>query len=161
MRKLVLGVLIVIGSAGALILLFAGIPRRGFEIESYFQDIQGLRDGAPVRLAGVEIGTVKKVQIRPERRDAPAEVTMSIQTPYELKIPNDAIVSVSSAGVFGPSFADIDIRSTSGPPVQRGGVLKSRQSEDMTQAILQKLTDALKGCNAKFADPAAEKKMSK
>ncbi len=158
MRKVVLGSIVIIGCAGALILLFAGIPRRGFEIRSYFQDVQGLRGGAPVRLAGVEVGVVKAVQVRPERRETPAEVSMSIQTPYELKIPNDAIVFVSSSGVLGPTFAEIDIRGTSGPPVQRGGVLKSRQSEDLTQAILQKLNEVLKHCDTKAADTADAKK---
>jgi ABC-type transporter Mla subunit MlaD len=104
----------------------------------YFQDAQGLRAGAKVRLAGVEIGSVTSVRVRPELRDHPAEVEMSLQTTYELNIPNDSVVTLETAGVLGEVFPEIDIRGASGPPLVQNGELKTRSSENpSTQDLLK------------------------
>ena len=95
------------------------------ELKCYFKDAQGLRAGVKVRIAGVEVGTVTGVRVRPELRDNPAEVRITLQTPYELKVPDDSIVRLQSAGVLGDVFAEVDIQNASGPPVANGGVLKS------------------------------------
>lgn len=96
------------------------------EIKCYFKDAQGLRPGAKVRLAGVEVGSVTSVRARPELRDHPAEVAMILQTPYELNVPDDAVVTLETAGVLGDVFAQINIQEATGPPLQRGGMLKTR-----------------------------------
>lgn len=95
------------------------------QLKCYFKDAEGLRNGAKVRVAGVEVGTVTSVRVRPELRDTPVEVIMMLQTPYELKIPNDSVVELDLAGVLGETFAQIDVQGASGPPVENGGVLKS------------------------------------
>jgi ABC-type transporter Mla subunit MlaD len=95
------------------------------ELKCYFKDAQGLRAGAKVRMAGVEVGTVTGVRVRPELRENPAEVTMTLQTPYELKVPSDSVVRLRSAGAPSDVFAEIDMQNASGPPVATGGVLKT------------------------------------
>jgi len=87
------------------------------DLKCYFRDAQGLRAGARVRVAGVEVGSVTSVRVRPELREHPAEVTMTVYTPYELKIPSDPTVNIQDA---------------SGPPVQSGGLLNSRSSDSPT-----------------------------
>jgi hypothetical protein len=93
-----------------LVLALAKPSQPHLQVRCYFQDVQGLRAGAKVRLAGVEVGSVTSVRVRPERRDQPAEVTMFLQTPYELKIPNDSVVMLETAGVLGEVFPEIDSR---------------------------------------------------
>ena len=95
------------------------------ELKCYFKDAQGLRAGAKVRMAGVEIGTVTGIRVRPELRENPAEVSITLQTPYELKVPSDSVVRLRSAGSPGDVFAEIDMQNASGPPVANGGVLKT------------------------------------
>lgn len=102
------------------------------QIKCYFQDAQGVHPGAKVRLAGVDVGLVTSVRARPELRDHPAEVVMVLQTPYELKVPNDSVVSVEPAAVLGEAFAEIDVKQASGPPLETGGQLKTRPSENPT-----------------------------
>jgi phospholipid/cholesterol/gamma-HCH transport system substrate-binding protein len=102
------------------------------DLKCYFRDAQGLRAGARVRVAGVEVGSVTNVRVRPELREHPAEVTMTLYTPYELKIPSDSTVSVETSGVMGDVFAQINMQDTSGPPLESGGVLNSRASDSPT-----------------------------
>ena len=121
------------------------------ELKCYFKDAQGLRAGAKVRVAGVEVGTVNSVRVRPELRDNPVEVNMTVQTPYELKVPNDAVVVLESAGVLGETFPQIDIRGASGPPVTNGGVLKTGPTVNVSsQDLVERLSNALaqKPCDA-------------
>lgn len=110
-----------------LVLALAKSFHHALELKCYFKDAQGLRPGAKVRLAGVEVGSVTSVRARPELRDHPAEVALILQTPYELKVPNDSVVSLESAGVLGEVFAQINIQNASGPPIESGGVLKTRE----------------------------------
>lgn len=122
------------------------------EIKCYFKDVQGLRAGAKVRLAGVEVGSVASVRVRPELRDHPAEVVMILQTPYELNVPDDSIVSLESAGVLGDVFAQVDIRDAKGPPLQSGGVLKTGPVASLNPTLQQWLDCFFNGTAHKPCD---------
>ena len=129
-------VIVVAALAVALAILF-GSPRPAahkVELRVYFQDANGLRAGAPVRVAGVEVGRVKSVRARPEMKATPAEVVMNLQTPYELKIPNDSTVSLATAGILGETYAQINITEASGPPAKNGDVLKERPARFLSTA---------------------------
>jgi phospholipid/cholesterol/gamma-HCH transport system substrate-binding protein len=109
------GLVAVVIAVIAFAVLF-GYPRlfaHRTELRVYFQNAHGLRAGAPVRLAGVEVGTITSVRARPEMQAAPAEVTMRLRTPYELNIPNDSTVSLDTAGVLGETFAEINVLGAS------------------------------------------------
>jgi len=104
----------------------------------YFQNAEGLRAGAGVRLAGVEIGSVTSVRVRPELREHPVEVQVSLQTPYQLNIPNDSVVTLETAGLLGEVFPEIDVRGASGPPLVANGELKTHSSENTSAQDLLK-----------------------
>jgi hypothetical protein len=57
---------------------------------------------------------------------------MTLDTPYELKIPSDSVVELEAAGVFGEVFPQVDIQGVSGPPVQNGSILRSRELVNTT-----------------------------
>jgi ABC-type transporter Mla subunit MlaD len=120
------------------------------ELKTYFQDAQGLRANAPVRLAGVDVGKVVSVRVKPEISQSPAEVVMSISTPYELKIPSDSTVSLATAGVLGETFAQIEIQGASGAPATSGTVLKSRHTEVMgPKEFVDMFAKEIKPCDEK------------
>jgi phospholipid/cholesterol/gamma-HCH transport system substrate-binding protein len=122
----------------ALVVAFGRPAQFHLTAKCYFQNAEGLRAGAKVRLAGVEIGSVTNVRVRPELGDHPAEIVMSLQTPYELKIPNDSVVTLETAGVLGDAFPEIDVRGASGPALLTNGELKTRSSENpSTQDLLK------------------------
>jgi ABC-type transporter Mla subunit MlaD len=137
--------IVIVAVAGAAIALaLARPPTHPQVIKCYFKNVQGLRAGTRVRLAGVDVGAVSSVRVVPERRDGPAEVMMLVQTPYELKIPDDAVVTVDSEGVLGQTFVQINIGAATGPPLQSGGELKTRSSENpTTEQFLQCLSNIM------------------
>ena len=115
------------------------------EIASYLGNAEGLRAGAPVRLRGVDIGKVTRVRVRPEMKDNPVEVLMRLGTSYELRIPADSVVTLSTAGVLGETYVDIDAAAASGPPIGNHGVLKSRTVVSQTpEQFLKMFGDILR-----------------
>jgi phospholipid/cholesterol/gamma-HCH transport system substrate-binding protein len=160
MRKMVLVVMIAVGVA-AIFLAFGKRPGHGRELTAYFTDVRGLRTGAPIQLAGVEVGRVVRVHARPDLRDNPAEVLMALRTEYELSIPKDSVASVGTAGVLGETYVILDVHEATGPPVGDRGVLKSRASSDPTpEQLFEHLSQILnrKSCGtpAQEKDPEAE-----
>jgi len=125
--------------------------RHNLLVRCYFQDARGLKSGATVRVAGVDVGSVTSVRARLDQPEYPAEVMMLLQTPYELKIPNDSVVMLKTAGLFGETFPEIQIKAATGPAVEDGGTLKTREADWPT---MQQLLDCLsnvaehKPCNA-------------
>lgn len=140
--------MIVFGLA-VVVFTFAKHSQHHLILKTYFQDAHGLRAGAPVRVAGVDVGRVTEVRVRPELKEHAAEVSMFLQTPYELKIPEDAIVSLATAGVLGETYPEIDLRGSSGAPAGQEETLKSRESGPETS--LKSLVEQV----AKSAKPAS------
>jgi len=144
MRKGFVAVALLVAIAAIFLLVGKPFQHRR-EVRTYFQDAQGLRAGSSVRMAGVDIGSVTSVRVRPEISATPAEVTMVLRTPYALRIPKDASVSLETAGVLGPTFAEIDIAGASGPPLEKGGVLKSKEVVRLTpEQWLERVADIVK-----------------
>jgi len=128
--SITLAVLIVLMSGG-------GLFTRKITLKSYFNDAQGLRPGAPVRLSGVDIGNIKKIRVVPNRPLASVEVTMKVNTNYVFNLRKDSVTLLSTAGVLGETYINIDSSQATGPPVHDGDALPSREVgnfEDMVRA---------------------------
>ncbi len=95
------------------------------DIKSCFDDAGGLRTGAPVRIAGVDVGTVRSVRANPQNKNCPAEVEMALATTYEIRVSKDSVAGIESAGLLGEVYVSIDITRATGGPVENYGYLKS------------------------------------
>lgn len=118
----------VIVATGLVIVGALAIPharRKVLNLAACFEDVNGLQAGAAVRIAGVEVGRVTRVQARPDHKDCHAEVAIRLSTPYDLQVPNDAIAEVSTEGILGPEFVNINIQNASGPPASDHATLKT------------------------------------
>jgi len=106
--ELYVGLFVIAGfiSMGYLILSigeFSFFPENRYSVHGYFSSISGLKQGARVELAGVEIGSVSKISIDRER--LVAKVVFSINRDMELS--EDSIASVKTSGIIGQKYIDI------------------------------------------------------
>ena len=132
----------------ALPFVVPGLIGHRLVVKAYFTNAMGLRAGAGVRLAGVDIGSVKSVRAHPELKEAPVEVVMVLSPTYELKIPNDSTVVLETAGVLGETFVEIDATSASGPPIGANAVLRAKPTVQLTpQQIIEKVGEVLRNKN--------------
>lgn len=119
-------------------------------LKSYFDNASGLRNGAPVRLSGVDIGNVNGIRVDPSKPLTPVEVTMKVSSKYAVGIHKDSPTSLDTAGVLGETYIDIDSSQAKGALVQDGDVLPIRQHPDFndvvrsTQGSLQNMDALLK-----------------
>ena len=104
-----------------------GIFTHKILIKSYFPDAGGLAEGAPVRLSGVDIGNVKKIRIVPGHPLAPVEVTMNVNTKYGFFLRKDSKTILTTAGVLGQTYINIDSSTAKDPPAEDGDVLNSKE----------------------------------
>jgi ABC-type transporter Mla subunit MlaD len=134
----------------ALLLVVLKPLGRKLAVKAYFTNAMGLRAGAPVRLAGVDVGSVKTVRARPELKATPVEVVMVLNPQYDLNIPADSTVLLETAGVLGETFVEIDATSASGPSIGANAVLKTKPTLQLTgEQMIEKLNEVMgkKNCD--------------
>lgn len=129
-----------------------GLFTKKIIIRSYVDNAGGLRVGAPVRLEGVDVGNVTGIRVvaDPSHPADPVQITMKITTKYEQSMGKGCQVLLTTAGVLGEVFIDMDCRQTKGPPLETGDVLPNKdvpQFQDVvraSQGTLQNLDVLLK-----------------
>lgn len=68
-----------------------------------FDDVDGLEIGAPVRFMGVEIGSIKQLDLKNDKVD----VTFSLKNP-DFQIPDDSTVTIQFTGLVGSKTLEIE-----------------------------------------------------
>jgi len=133
-------------------------PTHSLRIRACFQDVNGLRAGAFVRIAGVEVGRVRTIHAQPTNSTCPANVEMELATDYPLSLPNDAVASINTAGILGAPNVSIDASGASGPPVAIGGQIRSQENAPFTAAGLERILDKFAKDLKDMKDKADEQK---
>jgi phospholipid/cholesterol/gamma-HCH transport system substrate-binding protein len=99
-RKSIFVLMVVVGLAAIGILLVGNVRSSRQHLKSCFSDVQGLKAGAGVRIAGVDVGTVRSVRANPQHKNCPAEVEMALAASYEMRVPKDAAAAIGQAGIL-------------------------------------------------------------
>ena len=108
---------------------------RKITLRSYFDNAGGLREGAPVRLAGVDIGNVTGIRIVGDKPTTPVEVTMKVNTKYKFNLRKDSITLLATAGVLGETYVDIDSSTASATEAKDGDTLAARNQPDIQDVV--------------------------
>jgi phospholipid/cholesterol/gamma-HCH transport system substrate-binding protein len=74
------------------------VGRGGYHLIARFSSVEGLKNGAVVEIAGVQVGRVKSINLE----DYQAKVILSLQE--NVKIPEDTIVSIRTKGLLGEKY---------------------------------------------------------
>jgi phospholipid/cholesterol/gamma-HCH transport system substrate-binding protein len=108
--------------------------RKGYTITAVFTSVAGLDEKAMVRMAGVKIGAVEKVELI----DSRARVIMRIEP--EVNIPRGAEAAVKTLGLMGERYVEImppktpghGSRSSSNDPSERSAHLQNGEQISVT-----------------------------
>ncbi len=140
--ELRVGITVIVASLTLGFLLFlmsgtSGLFTKRIVVKAYFDNAEGLRIGAPVRLNGVDIGNVTKISIVSSRDKqlTPVEVSMKISTKYKDSLHRDSQASLETAGVLGETYLDIDSSQAIAPPLQDGDTLPTQVHPDFNQVV--------------------------
>lgn len=124
--KLKVGLVITLALIVLLVTVFfagsiEGIFFRKIELKVQFQDVRGLRKGAPVWLFGTEVGTVKSMHLDPAYG---VIVTVSINKSALKFLRKDAKASIMTMGLLGDMYIELSVGSPQAEPLRPGEMIK-------------------------------------
>jgi phospholipid/cholesterol/gamma-HCH transport system substrate-binding protein len=143
---LALTAILVIAVGGA-----SGFAWERYSLKTNFANVQGLKSGAIVRVAGVEVGKVTKVELS----GTGVDVYLSIKEENQPRVTTDSFASIGSMSLLGEPLIDVSPAAT-GTPLKDGDVIRSKRpaaqisdvAETANQGIVQAtalLTDIREG----------------
>lgn len=123
----------VLAGIGALIALlyFIGANQNlfgsGFVLQTTFRNVAGLRVGNNVRLAGINVGTVKRLTIE---NDTTVRVILHLRDDAAPHIKKNDVATLGSDGLMGNKIVSIEPGAPGAPTVKFNDVLPSREGID-------------------------------
>jgi len=138
--RLRVGITVIVATITLIVLIFlmsstSSIFTRQIHLRSYFDNAEGLRVGAPVRLQGVDIGNVVRIIVNPSKPLTPVEVTLKVNTRYHDFLRKDSTAQLSTAGVLGETYVDINSSEAKQGPAEEGDILPSSNQPDIKDVV--------------------------
>lgn len=132
--EVIVGLFVLVGIAG---LVYLSVKlgkvelggKKGYDVVAEFSTIGGLKTGAQVEIAGVEVGQVKSFSLKDYR----AQVILTIKN--GLRLDDDSIASIKTKGLLGEKFIEIT-PGGSGRVIPPGGKIRETQPPlDLEEAL--------------------------
>jgi phospholipid/cholesterol/gamma-HCH transport system substrate-binding protein len=117
-----------------------GIFKHNVLLRTYMDDASGLGDGTAVRLNGIAIGYLDRLELTGSRDPKRAVgFDMLVQPEYLGQIPVDSVVGIGAANLLGDKFLNIT-KGQSPQHVKEGAELKPLESQDIPELLKQMAT---------------------
>lgn len=111
----------------------SGLFTRKSELYAYFDDINGLVVGAPVRLAGLDVGRVSQITFPDDLAERQAQVELSIQDRFMPRLRSDSSAFIDSKGLLGDKLINLSIGSPNKPALKDGETIETRKAVTIDQ----------------------------
>ncbi len=132
--ELVVGVFVVVGLIClAYVAIHLGkmeVWGTGYQLYAVFDNVSGLKTGAVVEVAGVDVGRVESIRLTPEYQ---AKVNMSLTR--GLKVHDDAFASVRTKGIIGDKFIKLSPGSSEKVLPSGGRITNTESAVDLEELI--------------------------
>ncbi|QDG54734.1 MCE family protein [Persicimonas caeni] len=122
-----------------------------------FENAGGLKPGADVAIAGINVGNVERLEFQPNKGNEgqPAvevRATLRISPDYADAVRQDSEFFITRRGVLGEPYIEIETNSFDAPQVEEGAVLRGVQPPRM-DVIVAKATELLDTLDDLLSDP--------
>lgn len=121
-----------------------GTPRAGYDLTASFRSVDGVSVGTDVRLAGVKIGSVTKLDLNPGTYFADA--TFSVRD--GIAIPDDSTALISSEGLLGGNFVEIQPGGSPEMLAAGGEIIDTQGAVELVQLLMKFVGKASSGDEA-------------
>lgn len=101
----------------------------GYQVYALYSDAGGLKEGATVAVAGVEVGRVKRISLENYK----AKVVLSVK--QGLEIQDDAIASIKTKGLIGEKYVQITPGGSEDIVPEGGRIWETEPAVDLEQLI--------------------------
>jgi len=130
----------------------AGILGPKYRLVTYLPEVEGLTQGAPVRLAGVEVGNVQSINLTAHPVDEMHNITLVLRVDkkFQNDIRTDSAASLITEGLLGNRYVTIT-RGLTGTVIPPNGILPGKEEKAMTQ-IVERGADLMQNLGALSED---------
>jgi phospholipid/cholesterol/gamma-HCH transport system substrate-binding protein len=113
-----------------------GLWRPRYRLVAHFDNVQGLIEGAPVRLAGKDVGVVESVSFAAlgEGRP-PVRVGLLIETAVRSRIRADSRATIGTIGLLGDKYVELSMGTPAAPVVAENAELASISPLDLNDVV--------------------------
>jgi len=128
-----------------------------FTLKAVFKDVNGLKEGNNVRFSGIDVGTIKGIEIT---GDTAVTVTMIVEQDVQPHIKKNAVAFIGTEGMMGNKLVNISAGAgPAGGEVSDGDVLRTiepvnmdetTRTLSMTNQNVKEITDNLKNMTNKL-----------
>ena len=112
-----------------------------YQLKAQFDNVEGLDDGADVRLGGVHRGTVHSI-VSPHKPGEKVTVVMDLAKSTHEVIKQDSVATIETEGLLGNQYMAISFGSAGRPDVRDGDTIASQPPLEMSD-LLQKTSGIL------------------
>lgn len=144
---LVLTALLVMAVGGA-----SGFAWERYDLTTTFANVQGLKAGAIVRIAGVEVGKVTKVELS----GAGVDVHLSIKEENQSRVTTESFASIGAMSLLGEPLIDVSPSAT-GTPLKDGDVIRSKKPASQLSDVAETANEGIVEVTAILKDIRAGK----
>jgi phospholipid/cholesterol/gamma-HCH transport system substrate-binding protein len=109
-----------------------------YRLKAQFADVAGLQVGAPVRLAGVEVGSVRSIALVGDRVEVIFQLSKSMQS----RVTTRSVASLGSLSLLGQATVDITPAS-GGPPIPEWGYVKTGKAPGQLADVATSASEGL------------------
>jgi phospholipid/cholesterol/gamma-HCH transport system substrate-binding protein len=132
--ELKVGLISIAAIALAMLLIFSMGSAGGFFWQQYslkilFDDVAGLKSGAPVRIAGVPVGSVSDLQFVGDR----VEVIVELDKEHQRRVTTNSRATLGSVSLLGEGAVDLTSSSEGTPIPEWGYVPTGRQASTFNE----------------------------
>jgi phospholipid/cholesterol/gamma-HCH transport system substrate-binding protein len=137
---LAMAMIFLLGSAG-------GFSWQRYSLKIMFPNVAGLKAGAPVRIAGVEVGSVEDVQFIGEQVD----VTVEINEEHQPRVTTGSRAVLGQVSLLGEAAVDIS-PSSAGTPIPEWGYIPTGKAAPSVQEVASQATESIEEATALLRD---------
>ena len=150
--ELKIGVVSLVALILAAVMIFLLSGQGGFfwqrySIKTVFSNVAGLGTGAPVRVAGLEVGTVEDVHFVGDR----VEIVMQVNNSQRQRITNTSVATLGSISLLGEAAVYIT-PSTKGTPVPEWGYVRAAPPVPSISDVTNQASTGLEQLTALLTD---------
>ena len=136
--------IIAVAAMGLAVMLIVAVGGQGgfswdqYDLKTKFPDVKGLKSGAVVRVAGVEVGKVADVRLA----GSDVEVLLKVHEDNRSRITTESRASIGSLSLLGEPVIDIS-PSTSGTPLKDGDFVPAGRAPGQLADVAEGATQSL------------------
>lgn len=150
--ELKIGIVTLVAIALATLMIFlvsgeGGMFWQRYSLKTIFDNIAGLKEGAPVRVAGAEVGSVKELKFIGDR----VEVTMQLGEENQSRVTTDSRASLGSVSLLGEAAVDITA-SSKGTPIPEWGYVPTGRAAGSIADVATQASRSLEEATRLIAD---------